>query len=69
MDNLATVASGESREMDEDIVLPFEVDMECSGDLLSLSEEMNHLLDPRVYTCINNSYTLQNTYASCSINM
>ena len=34
-----------------EVVLPFELDIEDGRGLLSLTEEMEHLLDPKVCTC------------------
>ena len=32
-----------------EVVLPFELDVQDSRDLLSLTEEMEHILDPKVW--------------------
>lgn len=41
-------------EMIEEVVLPFELDPGDSHDLLSLSEEIEHLLNPKVCILVHN---------------
>ena len=39
---------GEGELVESGVVLPFELDVEESQDLLSLTEEIRHILDPKV---------------------
>lgn len=42
-------------EMMDEVVLPFELDPGDSHDLLSLSDEIEHLLDPKVCILVHKS--------------
>ena len=69
---LGEMVKGEQGDMGEgelvggEVVLPFELDMEESQDLLSLTEELRHVLDPKVQCmCTRTSENQCNTSVVC----
>lgn len=48
---MGVTEAAEREEIMDEVVLPFELDLADTHDLLSLSEEIQHLLDPKVHIC------------------